>query len=53
MRPRAPLHLFSASLAAEAQATRTPRIGYLGTENATPVSAQLRQWPGGSKRRTA
>ena len=25
------LSLFSASLAAEAQATRTPRIGYLGT----------------------
>ena len=37
------LSLFSASLAAEAQATRTPRIGYLGTGNATPVSAQLGQ----------
>ena len=41
------LSLFSASLAAEAQATRTPRIGYLGTGNATPVSAQLGQCPGG------
>jgi hypothetical protein len=41
------LSLFSASLAAEAQATRTPRIGYLGTGNATPVSAQLGQCPDG------